>query len=236
MCCCCFCVCRWLGWNSKKSWQKRCRASMTFHCVLRRPRGGCLYACPHVSLLPGLLFSFSTNVVLPPYKISLPLSPHRAWQTLTTPRGKGRPMSVAFEQYVRGILATGFSAKAARGTVSMSAKTFLSPERFKQMELVLPLERWFRSQREGIGCEAWTYAMIRVAGASKILQWGFDETKLDGISTINQSVLLTNNSNVPEVVAIEAAGLLVGGTAAQIAEHICAAKLARWARGCCSGS
>ncbi len=62
------------------------------------------------------------------------------------------------------------SAKAARGTVSMSAKTFLSPERWKQMELVLPLGRWFRSQREGVGCEAWTYAMIRVAGASKILR------------------------------------------------------------------
>jgi hypothetical protein len=73
------------------------------------------------------------------------LTLHRVWQTLITPRGKGRPMSIAFKQYVRGILATGCSAKAARGTVAMSAKTFLSPERWKQMELVLPLERWFRS-------------------------------------------------------------------------------------------
>ena len=94
-----------------------------------------------------------------------------------TPRGKGRPMSVVFEQYVRGILATGCSAKAARGTVAMSAKTFLSPERWKQMELVLPLERWFRRQREGLGCEALTYAMIRVARSPQILLWGFDETK-----------------------------------------------------------
>ena len=137
-----------------------------------------------------------------------------------TPRGKGRPMSVVFEQYVRGILATGCSAKAARGTVAMSGKTFLSPERWKQMELVLPLERWFRRQREGLGCEAWTYAMIRVARSPKILQWGFDETKLDGISTINQWVLLNDNANGPEVVTFEAAGLLVGGTAAQIAEHV----------------
>ena len=38
-------------------------------------------------------------------------------------RGKGRPMSVAFEQYVRGVLATGCSASAARGTVARSAKT-----------------------------------------------------------------------------------------------------------------
>jgi hypothetical protein len=138
-----------------------------------------------------------------------------------TPRGKGCPMSVVFEQYVRGILATGCSAKAARGTVAMSAKTFLSPERWKQLEfLVLPLERWFRRQREGLGCEAWLYAMIRVARSQKILQWGFDETKLDGISTINQWVLLNDNANGPEVVTFEAAGLLVGGTAAQIAEHV----------------
>ena len=88
-------------------------------------------------------------------------------------------MSVAFEQYVRTILATGCSAKAARGTVSMSAKTFLSKEGWKQLEMVLPLERWFRKQREGLGYEAWTYAMIRVARARTILQWGFDETKLD---------------------------------------------------------
>ncbi len=120
-------------------------------------------------------------------------------------------MSVAFEQYVRGILAVGCSVKAARGTVAMSAKTFLSPERWKQMELVLPLERWFRRQREGLGCEAWTYAMIRVARSPKILQWGFDETKLDGISTINQWVLLNDNENGPEVVTLEAAGLLVEG-------------------------
>ena len=98
-------------------------------------------------------------------------------------------MSIAFEQYVRGILATGCSAKAARGTVAMSAQTFLSVEGWKQLEGVLPLDRWFRSQREGLGFEAWTYAMLRVARATKIYQWGFDETKLDGVSTINQWVL-----------------------------------------------
>ena len=72
-------------------------------------------------------------------------------------------MSVAFEQYVRGVLATGCSASAARGTVARSAKTFMSAEGWKVMEAKLPLERWFRSQREGLGFEAWTYAMIEVA-------------------------------------------------------------------------
>ncbi len=99
-------------------------------------------------------------------------------------------MSVGFEKYVRCILATGCSAKAAQGTVSMSAKTFMSDEGYNSIEGVLPMERWFQVQCEGLAMEAWTYAMIRVAGAPSILQWGFDETKLDGISTINQWVLV----------------------------------------------
>jgi hypothetical protein len=104
--------------------------------------------------------------------------------------------------------------------VARSAKTFMSAEGWKVMEAKLPLERWFRCQREGLGFEAWTYAMIEVARAAKILQWGFDETKLDGVSTINQWVLLQKEDKPPEIVTIEAAGLIVGGTAKQIAEHV----------------
>jgi hypothetical protein len=64
------------------------------------------------------------------------------------------------------------------------------------MESVLPLERWFRCQREGLGYEAWTYAMMQVAWATKILHRGFDfgETKLDGVSTINQWMLLKDSA------------------------------------------
>jgi hypothetical protein len=102
----------------------------------------------------------------------------------------------------------------------MSAKTFLSSGAWTQLERVLPLERWFCKQREGLGYEAWTYAMIRVVRAHTILQWVFDETKLDGVSTMNQWVLLQEGDNAPEVVTIEAAGLTVGGTAKQTAEHV----------------
>ena len=98
---------------------------------------------------------------------------------------------------VRGILATGCSAATARGTIVTSAKTFLCEERYRQLEEKIPLERWFRAQREALGNEAWTYAMIRIAGAEKILQWGFDETKLDGVSTMNQWVLLQEETNAP---------------------------------------
>ncbi len=114
----------------------------------------------------------------------------RHWKALITPSGKGNGLSVPFEQYVRGILVTGCSAKSARGTIAMSANVFLNADDYKKFNDLLPLPRWFQSQREGLGNEAWTYAMIRVAWAEKILQWGFDETKLDGVSTMNQWVLL----------------------------------------------
>lgn len=142
------------------------------------------------------------------------------WTTLFTPMGKGGGLSPRFQQYVRGILATGCSAKAARGTIAMSANVFLSAEWYKKLDDVLPLERWFRSQREGLGNEAWTYAMLRVAGADKILQWGFDETKLDGVSTMNQWVLVQEGDKPPEIITIEAAGLTVGGTAQDLADNV----------------
>ncbi len=122
------------------------------------------------------------------------------WQELITPGGQGgKGLNVRCEQYVRGILATGCSARAARGTIEMSARTFLDEESYKELYEMLPLERWFRSQREqGLGNEAWTYAMIRVAGAERMLQWGFDETKLDGVSTMNQWVLIQEGAQPPE--------------------------------------
>jgi hypothetical protein len=62
--------------------------------------------------------------------------------------------------------------------------------------------------------------MIRVAAAEKIIQWGFDETKLDGVSTMNQWVLLREGDNPPEVLTIQVAGLTIGGTAQETAEHV----------------
>ncbi len=50
----------------------------------------------------------------------------RHWQASITGRGKGNGLSVRFEQYVREILATGCSAKAARGTIAMSANVCLN--------------------------------------------------------------------------------------------------------------
>ncbi len=59
--------------------------------------------------------------------------------------------------------------------------------------------------------------MIRVAGAKRILRWWFDETKLDGVSTMNQWVLIQEGAQPPEVVTIQVAGITIGGTACETA-------------------
>jgi hypothetical protein len=62
--------------------------------------------------------------------------------------------------------------------------------------------------------------MQRVAKAEEILQWGFDETSLDGTPTLNQWVLVQEGLVAPTVITIECCGLLVGSTADEIADHV----------------
>ncbi len=62
----------------------------------------------------------------------------------------------------------------------VAAQLFLENTKYLEFEREVPAERWFRSQRKGLGYEAWLYAMIRVAKCNGVLQWGFDETSLDG--------------------------------------------------------
>ncbi len=80
--------------------------------------------------------------------------------------GQGRPKSAAFEFAARTILATGCSARAAKkkkDQILVGAGLFLPLDKFKMFEREVPLERWFRAQRKGLGYEAWVYAMLRVA-------------------------------------------------------------------------
>jgi hypothetical protein len=156
--------------------------------------------------------------------------------------GKGRPKSAEFELASRTILATGVhfpnpyinpilintltyahlgcSARAARDQIVVAGQLFLNQEKFEEFEKEVPTERWFRSQRKGLGYEAWLYAMQRVARSEEILQWGFDETSLDGTPTLNQWVLLQDGLVGPSVITIECCGLLVGSTAEEIADHV----------------
>ena len=80
--------------------------------------------------------------------------------------------------------------------------------------------RWFRHQREGIGVESWTYAMVALAGAEEVLQHGHDETSIDRQPTFNQWILIKDADGELDVVAVEAGGILVGSKATEIAAHI----------------
>ena len=143
--------------------------------------------------------------------------------------GKGRPKSLSFEHQVRTILASGCSARAALEQVLSSARVYLPPATFDAYELLVPNLRWyvsccpisssptltstphtsprFQQQREALGNEAWLYAMIELARADKVLQWGFDETSIDGTPTLNQWVLIPNGELVPRVVTVQCSGV-----------------------------
>ncbi len=84
----------------------------------------------------------------------------------------------------------------------------------------VPHISWFKTQRKGLGYEAWLYAMVRVCTCETVLQWGFDESSIDGVPTLNQWVLLKEAGLAPSVTTIECAGILVGSTASEIADHI----------------
>ena len=84
----------------------------------------------------------------------------------------------------------------------------------------MPNVRWFQAQREALGNEAWLYSMLELAQAENALQWGFDETSINGVPTLNQWVLLHNGELAPKVVTIQCAGLMVGSTAQEICQHI----------------
>ena len=99
---------------------------------------------------------------------------------LITGTGKGRGKSLEFEFAARTILATGCSARAARDQMLVYAQLFLPRDKFTQFAHEVPSERWLRYQRKGLGYEAWLYSMLRVANCESMLQWGFDETSLDG--------------------------------------------------------
>ncbi len=139
---------------------------------------------------------------------------------LITGTGKGRGKSLAFEFAARTFLAMGCSARSARDQMLVSAQLFLPSTKFALYGHEVPSERWFRYQRKGLGYEAWLYSMLRVANCEAILQWGFDETSLDGTPTLNQWVLIEESMSTPCVVTIECCGLLVGSTSEEIVEHI----------------
>jgi hypothetical protein len=93
---------------------------------------------------------------------------------------------------------------------------------YEVFKVEVPHLSWFKTQRKGLGYEAWLYAMVRVCTCQAVLQWGFDETSIDGVPTLNQWVLLKEEGSPPSVTTIECAGIMVGSSSREIADHITA--------------
>jgi hypothetical protein len=70
-----------------------------------------------------------------------------------------------------------------------------------------------------LGFESYLYTLTRIAKSDRILQWGFDETSLDGVATLNQWVRIKEGADL-HIVTLECTGLLVGSTASKVAEHV----------------
>ena len=133
--------------------------------------------------------------------------------------GKGNPVNDKFVRHVRALLATGGSAPATLKQLALNAQFFLNDEDFNQFNRDMPSLRWFQYQREGLGLECYLYTLTRIAKCDRVLQWGFDETSLDGVATMNQWVRIKEGNDL-HIVTLECAGLLVGSTASKVAEHV----------------
>ena len=110
-------------------------------------------------------------------------------------------MAAEFEQFARSVLASGCSARMARDNLLLTGQYLLPPneadvfcrqvpqecESFPCLNVphTLALTRmhplaWYARQREALGLESYVYSFMKVASAREVLQWGFDETTLDG--------------------------------------------------------
>jgi hypothetical protein len=133
--------------------------------------------------------------------------------------GRGRPIVEGFVQHVRCLMATGSSSRSCREQLLLNAGYFLHEEvRTKFMDEV-PKVRWFNKQREGLANEAYLYALTRLAKCEAVEQWGFDETSLDGVPSVNQWCRI-REGEAYVVVTLECGGLLQGSSAQKIAQHV----------------
>jgi hypothetical protein len=124
-------------------------------------------------------------------------------------------------------MATGATARAVRDGVLLNAGHFLTSSEAAIYCSEVPNEHWFSTQREALGLESYVYTFMRIAGCEKIIQWGFDETSIDGHETLNQWAMLMDGNESGEtfgapttVVTLECAALLPGSEAPEVVHHI----------------
>jgi hypothetical protein len=139
--------------------------------------------------------------------------------------GKGDPCAGEFLALARRLLSTMMSADQCRQQLEMTSSYFL-PEG-TAASFKTPCTRWWVNQREAAGHMSWLHAMIKIAAAKEVKQFGFDETGIDCQSTMNEWCLIEDKVGALEVVYMETGGVLCGGASQECADHI--EKI--WARG-----
>ena len=139
---------------------------------------------------------------------------------------RGKPLGAAFVNHCRTLLATGGSARSVREQIALNGIFFLEEDNARSFQEQLPEVRWFQFQRESMGLESMVFTFIRLARAERVDQWGFDETALDGVPTLNQWCRVMED-NEAVTLTIECAGLLPGSTSDKVIRHL----RAMWARG-----
>ncbi len=124
-----------------------------------------------------------------------------------------------FVRHCRCLLATGSSARSVREQLFLNGDFFLGEEPYKAFRDAMPQLDWFNTQREEMGYESILYSFVTIAKCDSVLQWGFDETSLNGVPTLNQWCRIKEGDTC-RTVTIECAGLLTGSTAARVAQHV----------------
>jgi hypothetical protein len=139
--------------------------------------------------------------------------------------GKGDPHGGEFLVLARRLMSTMISADQRRQQLEMTSSYFL-PEK-AAASFKIPCTRWWVNEREAVGHISWLHAMIKIAAAKDVKQFGFDETGIDCQSTMNEWCLIEDKAGELEVVHMETGGILCGGTSQECADHV--EKV--WARG-----
>jgi hypothetical protein len=124
-------------------------------------------------------------------------------------------------------MATGATVRAVGDGVLLNAGHFLSASEATIYWTEVPKLHWFSTRREALGLESYVYTFMRIAGCAKIIQWGFDETSIDGRETLNQWAMLMDGDESGEtldapttVVMLECAALLPGSEAQEVVDHM----------------
>jgi len=141
------------------------------------------------------------------------------WPT-TRSNTKGRPYSLDFEAHAVSCMATGISASQCRVQMLLHVKYIFKDNKEAEEAFVVPEVNWFRILRERVGTESLLYALIKIAGAKEVLQFGSDETGIRRQGTYNQWCMIKKDDNSTEIVTFEVGGILVGATAEQVAAHV----------------